>query len=619
MALRLYDGINPATGSPYQYNAGNFYFDDTEFSVQQDGHLYYVGGYTNGEMIIIPKGIKDCTGMFEGYTQLITPPRIPEGVETIDRMFKGCQNLQKYPRIPSSVKSKTDYLSDISKNDLEYNDITLELISREIDMDLNGINAMYQKKLIEIEDAYIEKLVEIEDAYIDNIANGIPSEAQKKMINADLMAQISICEIQIDALTKMQNHLEYSAQNAKENFGAPRDYLKDSIEFYGDQINKVQTELNDIKAELRYRNPTVLDIAKTAAVDAKERLISYGQKATNELIDKASRAANSLEKKIGNVFRAAELSCRKMDIKIMEKIQDISADDIERTSHLYDRIAPNIYKIATKTNSITEAMKTLSENLKGHTYISYPGVSKTGEKLVSRMMFTLQNKVANFNDNVNRLERMREKAKELEQNLSPKEHETSKEYAQSVSRNMGKIQGNMRSAQQEIAASYTRIKESVERSGMTGFEKEMNPSEISDRYPNAIRSAKDMFPDNSQPITYNEGKLYNEIIQQQQLIDPEMNKKMEEVFNNIRNSSEQKIQNTIEKVDERGVSVKEDHAEPLSSSFFGGEAMDFSSVSTDHKDGIMDTYSGQQAIINSKDHTYGVDYNIGTDTTPQRE
>ena len=85
----------------YKGPLGKFQYDDTEF-IEKSGNLHYIGTETDGSRIKIPKGIINCTFMFEGCN-IVTPPTIPKGVTLCFGMFRNCKSLIKAPDIPEKT------------------------------------------------------------------------------------------------------------------------------------------------------------------------------------------------------------------------------------------------------------------------------------------------------------------------------------------------------------------------------------------------------------------------------------------------------------------------------------------------------------------------------------
>lgn len=86
---------------------GKFDYNDKVFKLvcDSDGeHLHFIGKKTSSTTIRIPKGISDCSCMFEGCEQLKTAPVIPNGVTNCSYMFRNCTNLTTAPDIPPSVR-----------------------------------------------------------------------------------------------------------------------------------------------------------------------------------------------------------------------------------------------------------------------------------------------------------------------------------------------------------------------------------------------------------------------------------------------------------------------------------------------------------------------------------
>lgn len=110
MAMKHYDG-----------RLGVFDYDDEEFVLKNDPYddmkkiLHYAGNETNGHNIAIPKGIKDCSWMFNSCESLVTAPEIPEGVENCEHMFGLCKNMIHTSLIPDGVKN-CRYMFDECEN-----------------------------------------------------------------------------------------------------------------------------------------------------------------------------------------------------------------------------------------------------------------------------------------------------------------------------------------------------------------------------------------------------------------------------------------------------------------------------------------------------------------------
>ena len=92
----------------YEGRLGIFDYDDQEFEVVNGKYYYgeilhYIGNEVDGEKIIIPSGIKNCTEMFRDCNSLINPPKIPNGVIYCYGMFQDCTSLITPPKIPNGV------------------------------------------------------------------------------------------------------------------------------------------------------------------------------------------------------------------------------------------------------------------------------------------------------------------------------------------------------------------------------------------------------------------------------------------------------------------------------------------------------------------------------------
>lgn len=93
----------------YKGPLGEFVYNTKDFEVlRQWGPmgmfeiLKYRGHETDGDKIEIPKGIKDCSYMFEKCS-LKTPPIIPIGVKNTSYMFKDCLSLTRGAVLPYGV------------------------------------------------------------------------------------------------------------------------------------------------------------------------------------------------------------------------------------------------------------------------------------------------------------------------------------------------------------------------------------------------------------------------------------------------------------------------------------------------------------------------------------
>ena len=94
----------------YKGPLGEFVYNTGDFEVlRQYGPmgmfeiLKYRGHETDGSKIEIPKGIKDCSYMFEKCS-IQTPPIIPVGVKNTSHMFKDCMSLTRGAVVPYGVK-----------------------------------------------------------------------------------------------------------------------------------------------------------------------------------------------------------------------------------------------------------------------------------------------------------------------------------------------------------------------------------------------------------------------------------------------------------------------------------------------------------------------------------
>ena len=82
----------------YEGELGVFEYDDEMFEINE--YIHYIGSSSP----VIPKGVKDCSFMFEDCRTLKEAPIIPEGVKNCNGMFGRCISLKEAPVIPEGVK-----------------------------------------------------------------------------------------------------------------------------------------------------------------------------------------------------------------------------------------------------------------------------------------------------------------------------------------------------------------------------------------------------------------------------------------------------------------------------------------------------------------------------------
>lgn len=578
----------------YNGPAGQFNYDDTQFTVSsENGLLKYTGSETRGENIAIPQGIKNISGMFENSI-LVTPPIIPNGVENMTRTFAGCRQLQHYPNIPGSVKTAYEMLAGSTFDEHRNNispDATLNYINDEMNNEIDSIIYNWQS-----ENIWIEETFSLDGNY---------DKAQKGLINNELRARLSIAEARMDGLKKEENHI-YMEVTRLRKMGAPSNYMEDTLRIKDLQLKNVEKEIENIKAELRYRNPTAMDILKTNTVEHKQNLISVGQKITNGIIRKVDDMRQMASNIKGNFYRAAELAQLKMDQKILSVEQKINEKDLQRTAKIYNKLMPGICAASSKINTIKESLKAFKANLSGNDYQIKQGLTNTGKKLVEHMYNTMATKASRYEETEGELAKVRLHMDTISHNLSPIERRESIEVIQNISQKLSEITQSARDASQEKISSYEKVKEAKESNHVTEFEKEMSPKEIVDRYPAAIRNVEtfsavnydsNVFPGSNsvKPEEQLGGYLYNEVPHVVAVYtDDEKNQMMDDTLNRIKSSDGVK---KWEVVEEKEVHVKEDHAEILTASI----REDYDRNERRTPDVVRDSYAGQQAVANSQE------------------
>ena len=581
MALQVYNGP-----------AGQFNYDDTQFTVStENGLLKYIGSETRGENINIPQGIKDISGMFENSI-ITTPPLIPNGVEKMVRTFAGCRQLQHYPNIPGTVVSAYEAFAGATFDEKRNNisaDATLNYIYEEMNNEIDGIVFNWQN-----ENLWIEETFSVDGNY---------DKAQKNLINNELHARLAISEARIDGLKMEENHIGMEVARLRK-MGAPSNYMEDTLRIKGLQIKNVEQEITNIKSELRFRNPTVLDILKTNAVEHKQNLISAGQKITKSLIRKTDDMRQLASKIKGNFYRATELAQLKWDQKILSAELKINQKDIQRTAKIYNMLMPGICSASTTINNISESLKAFKANISGQDYQIKAGLTDTGKQLVEYMYNTMATKEARLKENEGELAKVRLRMDVISHNLSPLERAQSLDVIQSISQKLSEITQSARDASQEKISSYEKVREARENNHITPYEKEMTAKEIIDRYPAAIRNVEtfsavdydsDVFPgkNTAKPEEKLGQYLYNEVPHVVAVYtDEERNQMIDDTLNRIKTPKEERNWEMVEKK----VHVKEDHAEILTASI--REDYD---VTERKSSNVMDTYYGQKAVSGSEE------------------
>ena len=92
----------------FEYNTRDFELMVKYTATGRFDILHYRGGETDGSKIVIPKGITNCSYMFEKQS-LVTPPVIPLGVVNTSYMFKDCKSLVRAAVLPFGVV-KTSFM-----------------------------------------------------------------------------------------------------------------------------------------------------------------------------------------------------------------------------------------------------------------------------------------------------------------------------------------------------------------------------------------------------------------------------------------------------------------------------------------------------------------------------
>ena len=91
----------------------SFIYDPALFAVYTDdayGFIFrYIGTETDGDKIMIPNGLEDCTYMFYG-SDIISAPKIPESVLITSFMFADCRHLSD---AENAVLSKNVLVADL--------------------------------------------------------------------------------------------------------------------------------------------------------------------------------------------------------------------------------------------------------------------------------------------------------------------------------------------------------------------------------------------------------------------------------------------------------------------------------------------------------------------------
>jgi hypothetical protein len=81
---------------------GSFDYDDTQFKIDENGMLKYIGLETDGSKINIPYGVVNLSGTFAG-TNITSLPKIPDTVMDINGAFAGCKQLTSVEGLPNSI------------------------------------------------------------------------------------------------------------------------------------------------------------------------------------------------------------------------------------------------------------------------------------------------------------------------------------------------------------------------------------------------------------------------------------------------------------------------------------------------------------------------------------
>lgn len=81
---------------------GSFDYDDTQFKIDENGMLKYIGSETDGSKINIPYGVVNLSGTFAG-TNITSIPKIPDTVMDINGAFADCKQLTSVEGLPNSI------------------------------------------------------------------------------------------------------------------------------------------------------------------------------------------------------------------------------------------------------------------------------------------------------------------------------------------------------------------------------------------------------------------------------------------------------------------------------------------------------------------------------------
>ncbi len=86
-------------GKPVQ-----FAYDDTEYSINENGQLHYIGTETDGTKIRVPDGVVDGTGMYS-QTNLTSGVQMNDTLEVMDDFYLGCNQMVEPGEIRNGVTS----------------------------------------------------------------------------------------------------------------------------------------------------------------------------------------------------------------------------------------------------------------------------------------------------------------------------------------------------------------------------------------------------------------------------------------------------------------------------------------------------------------------------------
>ena len=613
MAMQNYDGP-----------AGKFVYDTTQFMIEGDtGLLKYIGQERYGEQIHIPDGIRIIDGMFKG-SNVVTPPLIPDSVLSMQEAFEG-STLIVFPDIPTSVVNMHHAFSGISTRDIQVSqDPTEQYIFAEIQQNTREIEELYQSEILDIQDIFFST-----NKNTPEREQKAREKADKAIVNSQLKAEIAICRANLDGLEKMQRNIEYKLQSEK-TMGAPTDYMIMSYNQKNYQIARIKQDIAHLEGELKLRNPTTMDLITSHTIKASEWLVSASQKSMNKIIDKVTEIRTTVKNYKGNIYRAAELAQAKYDLKIDELALKLQKEDLKRSASVYNKVIPWIADVSKKFNNMHESLKAFKAGAEDKEYITKLGLSENGKKLISSIYSNIERKMTDIIRSESEMNISKLKVDKLEPNLSPTERQHTINFIREAAEQVKEVQRQAKAAAEETIQYYNNVKEAKEQDNTEKYEQEMTAEDISRTYPENVHGAMDMSKSapSSRKMTKEEqlgadmdkssaeaafigGYLYNEISHEREgFSQEEFEAGLETILNNFKSGSEEKINDIVSSVEEKGVHVKEDHAEVLASSIgistvFDNGAPDFEP--TKPRNTIMNSALGKEVTETAAERNSSVE------------